>query len=227
MLGLTSDDPVPERTAVEQIGGRHIERLIQLNQWLYSPDEPNLECFQPTFRSAPSIVVRSECELFGVSAPRFAFRTYLSKGSFVNARRLEVLATVASREWAMRVSTGPHCVPNYKPFADVKGSEYGKPVADVIREGSCLADAIFVPPDRFLANRYRVLTIESGRIYGESLTPADELVGTPYLKSMKLGGGLCAKQRALWPRCFSSNSREGFTASPKSRALQPIPSGRN
>src|SRR4051812_31309281 len=56
-----------------------------------------------TFRYAPSIVARTEAELFGLSTPRFSVRVYFGDegGSFCNARRINEFAA-RSPGWSTR-----------------------------------------------------------------------------------------------------------------------------
>jgi sugar phosphate isomerase/epimerase len=166
---FTIDDTV----AAEEIGPEGLAQLQELQQWLQGHVDP---VWKIRFRAAPSIVVRSECELWTLSRPRFAFRAYLdASGSFVNARRLNLFKTVLKSRLELRKTDANEELDFEKLVTGL----------DVV------GDSLLAPPDRL--NSYRLLTVELGHAYGEG----EHLAGTPFVKHMSLGGGMCAQACCL------------------------------
>ncbi len=167
---------IPERFAGEEIGEEELRRLKRLRKWLYGNSCNEEICF----RTAPSLVARSEVELFNISMPRFAFRAYLTDRSFVNARRIETFCKMAT-------SWGP------APLDD-PGSEFAKSPKDAPGErirgsSSCIGDSLLEVPERLAREQYHVLTTELGLAYGER----KPIRGTPFVNHIRLGGGMCAQ----------------------------------
>ncbi len=159
--------------ARSQIGTNEVARLGALRRWLY-PDAAG----ELSFRTAPSLVARSEVELFGISMPRFALRAYLTDRSFVNVRRIETFCRLAA-SWG-------EPPPSRCDYVDSSRMKRLSP-AQIIRPGSCIGDSLLVPPDWLKG--YHVLVTELGRAYGEHL----EVEGTPFVSHVRLGGGMCAQ----------------------------------
>jgi len=195
---------LPIEEAFQLIGDDGKQRIARLSNWLGLPLPQHV-------RYAPSIVVRSEAEIFGISSPRFALRFYLAGDlGFVNCRRLAVLAETADvetwRVWGRRIPGSRHPLKRNVNITD----ELPPPdLGDVLKEAhqSCIADCLFVPP-AWLKRDYDVLITKLGRAYGEEAlfsrtigspndptTPAHdfEIGGTPYVQNIDLGGGLCAQ----------------------------------
>lgn len=126
---------VSEAEAAGQIGAKKVELLRMFRKWLYDIAEHE----EMEFRAAPSVIARSEAEMFGLSSPRFAFRTDFADNGFVNARRLE--RTAANL--------------NDDAIAHVLKS----------RSQSCVADCLLAPPLRLA--EYRMVQVELGRACGE------------------------------------------------------------
>ena len=181
--------PVYSEIAKKEIGDHGIDELRRLRHFLYARDgELSLE-EEMIFRAAPSLVARSEIELFGTSMPRFAFRAYLRAGSFVNARRIEVFRD-AVRSMGKRRPEGPA----WKWLSgvdEITGADDALAV-DMPRS-SCVGDSLLAPPQRLIRSSYHVCTTELGKAYGEN----QAIEGTPYVKHMRLGGGLCAQANCL------------------------------
>jgi sugar phosphate isomerase/epimerase len=172
-----------------EIGTDHLHRIRELAECLYGTSVLS-------GRIAPSIVVRGEAELFGLSVPRFACRMYLraEEDSFVNVRRLEVLVR-AVREYLDDPNFAGDC-------------EFQLALTSLIdklatRESNCVADSLLAPPPRLITEGYHILTTELGLAYGEHRA----LLGTPYLSNVDIfGGGMCAQAvafqaTALWHSC--------------------------
>jgi len=151
------------------------------------------------FRLAPSIVTRSEAELFGISDPRFAARVYLdapdlyppedANAYFINARRmLTFCANVPG--WGQRQAYAKHCQIKHLHPQPCRPAWY-------LRESSCIADCVL--PPTAAPTGYHVLTAPLGRVYGEIDTGPveapirEDVRGVPFLKHMRLGGGMCAQ----------------------------------
>ncbi|MEM7011128.1 MAG: TIM barrel protein [Verrucomicrobiota bacterium] len=168
---------------VGAIGHREVSELAD---WLLREDDGGSRELDLRCRYAPSIVTRSEVEVFGMSEPRFAIRLYL-EDSIVNLRQLEVMRT-ANPLWGRRMH-----------WLNASGSESLKPIlkpkilpAAFLRQASRIADCLLQPPRR-LNGDWKVLRADLGREYGEA-SNAGELLGTPYVKHIPLvGGGLCAQ----------------------------------
>ena len=167
---------VPQWHAAREIGEKEIRRLRKLRQWLYgTPQQEAIE-----FRTAPSLVARSEVELFDISMPRFAFRAYLTPKSFVNARRIETFCELTT-SWGQppagyQGAVRPEIVKR-RPCERIRGAS------------SCIADSLLEPPEKLRSDGYHVLTTELGRAYGERT----EIKGTPFVNHIRLGGGMCAQ----------------------------------
>lgn len=132
-------------------------------------------------RYAPSLIARSEAELFGVSLPRFALRVYLDNDSFVNVRRIATFSDQA-RRWGKRYCPKHRQLQHIEPMKwQLRGPGWD------IRKNTCIGDSVLVhrgKRDDFM------LTSELGRAYGEGR----DIRGTPYVKHIPLaGGGLCAQ----------------------------------
>jgi hypothetical protein len=164
--------------AIKELGRKAYDRLVELRRWLYGPTG-NL-----TFRPAPSVIARSEAELFGLSSPRFALRTTLTEQSFVNARRLAKFvqnASAACKE-PPRVSTSPEGASPVRITARALRNE-------LLRPGQCVADSLLKLPTRLASEGYIALECELGRAYGEGVC----IQATPFLQHTTLGGGMCAQ----------------------------------
>jgi hypothetical protein len=57
-----------------------------------------------SYRLAPSIITRSECEVLSLSAPRFAIRATFRDGSFVNISHLPLMELTLEELFAARVT---------------------------------------------------------------------------------------------------------------------------
>lgn len=140
-----------------------------------SPSQPSPTNFPA--RYAASAWARGECELFGVSLPRFHGRVYLSDQhtSFLDIRRLRLL-TENAVAW-------------YDKKVDDKQVPGGKTLQDTLTTGayaSAIAGGFLERPAR-LAN-FHLIEADLGLAFGEN-----QFWGTPYLKHMRLGGGMCSQ----------------------------------
>lgn len=185
---------IPTDLAASEIGAAHLEKLRAVATYLY--DDDSIQC-----RIAPSLVVRGEAELFGLSAPRFACRVYMTAGdgAFVNVRRFEVLARAVGQHLEERSLEDESRAPNDKFEAEL----FCLTDRMCSANSNCAADSLFTPPKKFTDAGYHILTAALGAAYGEDA----KLHGTPYASHLEIfGGGMCAQAvafqaTALWPDC--------------------------
>jgi len=151
-------------------------------------------------RLAPSIIVRSEAELFGCSSPRFSYRLYFKgKQGFINLRRLkEMGANIRVYESCLDGGDATNCkLPQ-------------KLIADLLMQQSCIADCL-LPRPSFVPNRFHVISTSLSAAYGEtskdlSCSPFNS---TPYVKNIALGGGLCAQAACFMSAAILHNHASG------------------
>src|SRR4051812_25601223 len=184
---------IAESVAKEGVGDEGFEKLLKLQDRLYRlPDGSNSPL---TLRIAPSIMARSEAELFGISMPRFAVRAYLepSRKSFINLRRMKEFARrAAHRGWMPIGASGLKY--GEEVFVDVAHPE--RP-SDMMLRNDCIGDSVLVPPEDILEDFF-VITAELGLAYGEG----QEIWATPFVRPIRCpGGGLCAQAC-----CFMANA---------------------
>ena len=184
-----------------QIGGGALRDVSELGRWLYG-NEPR------SFRYAPSLIVRSEAELFGISAPRFAVRAAFDNDhhhSFVNLRRLEQL---------------------FHKVCAVHREIPPQRLHEVLFEsgvGTCLADSLLKLPPA-LEQSYYALECGLGEAYGEG----PFVRGTPFLRHVPLCGGACSQAvcfmvLALYEeRASAIHGVAGITIS-NAGGLNPVP----
>lgn len=167
--------------AIAEVGEPQETFLHELLDELLDQD---IDPLQMKFQLAPSIMTRSELELFGASAPRFALRLRLPNGSFLNLRRFAFLSrALADIPWLIEDNNS-------------KGMTLGQVVSGNLSEpGRSIADSVLIPPyHRFPKDEWKILCAPLGRAYGECCGKEDgETYGTPFLRQVKLGGGMCAQ----------------------------------
>lgn len=177
------------REIKNELGEEGLFQLKELKNRIYNS---SASCFSDisNFRFAPSIITRSEAEIFNLAIPRFAIRVYLdkSKKSFVNARRIGTFSDQA-KNWSIRRYD------NNKTIEKVDKKKCRKSPAWVLRKNTCIGDCVLQPPAGFSDDKYHVLRTELGKVYGEMINKReDDILGTPYMKHIPLsGGGLCAQ----------------------------------
>ncbi|MBN1970224.1 MAG: hypothetical protein JW870_12720 [Candidatus Delongbacteria bacterium] len=141
-------------------------------------------------RIAPSIITRSEAEIFNMSIPRFAYRLYLSNfgNSIVNIRRLASFCDQA-RLWSDRISGKKDQNPQIKIDYKTKYVTHRHTPAKLLWKNHCIADCVLQIPNR-LKNKYHIIQTELGRIYGE----LNDVNAVPFIRHIELaGGGMCAQ----------------------------------
>lgn len=153
-----------------QLGATGRQVFRHMLAWLL---KRKAESFQVDYRIAPSLTTRSECELLGLSAPRFAIRAYVTDSSsgvphpvFFNLRRLRWLANAIEQ-------THGHNPVDVQEHA----------------EHAVVADALLGELPR-RTDGFQVLSCDLGRAYGEEETVAR---GTPFMQHVDIGGGMCAQ----------------------------------
>jgi hypothetical protein len=176
----------PDRVRSE-LGDRGYKRLDDLQHWLrygqrnVTSENPYLPI---SYRIAPSVVVRGEAQLFGISSPRFAYRARFQDGSIVNARRLNTFAQNATEVYQL-----------YSPSGRLSQNKAKREVILnklLVQQGQSIADSIIRLPQRLADEGFHALECEIGYAYGEG-TGEDSLSGTPFLQHTRIGGGLCAQ----------------------------------
>lgn len=146
----------PDMTAASAaLQRQHLERIEQwLGHWTDGPGYAKPRAL----RMAPSLVSRSDAELYGVSLPRFAVRFFLGgPNSFMNLRRAWLLAQQARR-----------CISDGDP-ADGRRGEAGGNGGDPsgIRFPRVIGDSVLGVPAWLPLDRYHVNTRDFGALYGE------------------------------------------------------------
>jgi hypothetical protein len=119
-------------------------------------------------RYAPSIILRSEAELFGVSSPRFAVRLFLNEKSFVNCRRRRQLAG------EILLCHGERLLSEGLPAG--------------LEDDNWIADSLLEPPLDLRREGFRFLTVDLSAAYGER----ESFDGVPFVTFIR-HGGLCAQ----------------------------------
>lgn len=150
-----------------------------------------------------SIITRSEIELFGTSSPRFATRIYFEGGGFANCRRLGHLRKNIPRfedhSFGNRFPNGT--IDESSRNEVLKNVEYKVHSIDLPEKG-CIADCLLRLPDRLVRHNFFCIEIDSSKLfrtYTEEMPATDEdkelneCTFTPYVKSIRLGGGQCAQ----------------------------------
>jgi len=145
-------------------------------------------------RLTPSIVTRSEVELFSISQPRFAIRVYLKDLGFVNCRRLRTFFKALE---TIKVGTdgGPKNSPS---------TLSGEFDTHISRYQSSIADSLLRPPLRLRKRNFYFVNTDSIALlktYGEYSnipTVIDDFrlrneTLIPFVRSFELTGGLCAQ----------------------------------
>jgi hypothetical protein len=169
-LNLIPDSGGASTSSVDisgQLGAKSRQFFLKMLDWLLRSGGSS---FQVDYRIAPSLTTRSECELLGLSAPRFAIRAYVTDRTsgvphpvFFNLRRLRWLANAI-------------------------GQTHGHNPADV-HEHAVVADALLGELPR-RTDGFLVLSCDLGRAYGEEETVSR---GTPFMQHVEIGGGMCAQ----------------------------------
>lgn len=140
----------------------------------------------PMAKVAPSIISRSEAELFGCSTPRFVYRVgFNGEPGFVHIRRLNELshtACVHEHSTDQYAESGPPLSPE-----NLRGT--------IERTGqSGIADCLIPRPPRLPAKSYHLLAVNLAHAYGEATTGTkDGFFATPYVRNVAIGGGLCSQ----------------------------------
>ncbi|MCO6458075.1 MAG: hypothetical protein J5I93_22450 [Pirellulaceae bacterium] len=138
------------------------------------------------FRAAPSIICRSELELLGVAAPRFAFRTLIQSmhgTGFLNCRRLSLLNSSLEREIEKGLRDPDGQFEELGAEAKLAADE----LQTRVRLGSPVAESVLPLPDSL--SDYHVISREYGALFGETMS----MRGTIFATAIELGGGLCSQ----------------------------------
>lgn len=182
---------------LKEIGTTGANNLIKLAAWISAESPPQgtwekdfdlavgrfqtkriSRFYDSVVRLAPSLICRSEVELFGNSMPRFAMRfSFRNKMGFVNVRRLGSIGGQVK-------------------IQDPAGTY----TLERLLEAPCVADAFLQQPS-WMGDEWHLLKAHFGKACGEVEPGAADQLLTPYLRHMRPGGGLCAQAA-----CFMSTS---------------------
>ena len=133
-----------------------------------------------TYRYAPSIIVRGECEILGQSSPRFAVRATIPGVGIVNLRRKKCLREALSSQGQ----------------ADIIDKVFTKPYTNKEKRWeSYFADCLLVPPDTSKHSNYynyHFITTNLWEAYGEDKDKWPNRA-VPFMNHVRFGGGVCAQ----------------------------------
>lgn len=203
LMSATDLNSLDLADAYAMLGRSGLAELEELALWLNggaSAGDPGWRA-----RLAPSMVVQSEAELFGLAMPRFALRYYVGEHSFVNARRVEVFRRqVEGIEFGIRRSVA--ALPGHPDLLGLPAQAGDRALANPGQAlgAACkvVADSLLQPPAE-LAGAYHVLAAKLGIAYGEQWEPGQNFAGTPYMRHINLaGGGLCAQAVCFMATCL-------------------------
>lgn len=173
----------------EQIGKHAIVRVDRLCRWLFGPGT------EPHYHFAPSIITRSECELFGISGPRFAIRKYVFTEKESEGRGISALFNLRRLQWFCNSIRNAHPTlfqeDQLAAFAD---------------HGGALADSLIIPPKRYDA--FHVMRCNLGSYYGLEAGSPGLL---PFLQHIQLGGGMCAQACIFMSLCLQEQYASGIS----------------
>jgi len=146
---------------------------------------------------APSIIVRSELELLGISSPRFALRYLIPHGGFLTIRRRNVAKRRIREAFEGRDEI---CRLLSIPIKDGKSGE------DVSAEDSAnwIAESMLPIPERFRQKTNHFICC-SKLIEEFGLRSSDPLV--PFVTHVSFGGGLCSQAACFMVLCFLEHEK--------------------
>jgi hypothetical protein len=188
-MALKNDNLINEleiKKVLIELGENGEKELDDLRQYLGYPALSGV-------RFAPSIITRSESLLLGLS-PRFAYRFSFSQiPGFVNCRRLRTLINFAETSehivWSNSNTQAISKLPKIREILSGDGEHHAH----------CIADCFLSPP-AYLENgkKFEILTTALNVAYGECLHGdlgkfGQFFLGTPYVRHVDLGGGVCAE----------------------------------
>lgn len=192
------DYRIPPGQVVTECEPEIRKKVRALKWWLYDDDDES----EVRYRMAPSLIVRSEAELFGLSSPRFAVRAYFSDHSFVNIRRRNALHGMIDRSFDQQ--------------------EIRPKLLDSLNNNPhvWIADSLLEPPLRLTKKGFEFITVNLGREYGEAAS-ADVV---PFVTHISIGGGLCAQASCFMAMCMAhSKPIFGISEITKMAASEPGP----
>lgn len=197
-------------TIKEELGDAGWKKIEELTTFLFSqtlPPKRNDLTWRNAIpsrgRFAPSLVSRGEVQVYGASMPRFCFRIYFrGADAFVNVRRLKTFhkQVCADSEawWGERAKN----LTKEEKHPRICGQLPNDDACKIVSEGMAgfiIADCLLQPPRRYPVQDYHLITKSLHREYGEVGSTrgenfqADSRQGTPFVKPVAFGGGLCAQ----------------------------------
>lgn len=186
---------------------RTLKPILLIQRWL-GHYEDKVPCYlrdENACRLAPSLISRSDAQLFGVSTPRFSVRLYVdgNRMSFINLRRTRLLETQFPG-WSKIDDTILH---RHGMTEDGAGT----PPVKFAPVGDCF----FEPPRRFVAHdKFRVITSKLGAAYGES-NSAD---GTAFVRYSGITG-ICGHAACYIASAALAKYADGVHGLPEISAL--------
>lgn len=183
-MNITSSDLILQ-SLVEELGSAEVENLFSLLGWIRGEklsewrnrSRQRDELFWKTLRDleprpAPSIITRSEAELFGLSTPRFAFRITIRDRNdnllgFANLRRISSLKESIGRRLGLD-----------------KANDF---LTRFHSRCKSLGDCYLSPSARW--PKHSVIATPLAESYGE----AGPQLGVPFVTHFPIGGGMCAQ----------------------------------
>jgi hypothetical protein len=188
----------PER-AHDELGALQFESFGELVRRVFGVGVITPDKIQ--YRIAPSIICRSECELLAVSAPRFAVRATFPDGSFTNLRRLPFLARSVPN-WDTRRRSGTYAISEVTlNMRDGIGHVRATIEENMRSRGRCIADS-FLRPSEQLNSDYYFLSTQIGQLYGEAPHQGALPGLVPFIRHIRLGGGMCAQASCFMAACL-------------------------
>ncbi len=177
---------LPDLTLKQEVGEDGLDRLEMLCRWLFKGS------VEKNHRIAPSLIIRGECELFGLSAPRFAVRRYVytpdstSPIAFFNIRRLK---------WFHETIRAAH--PELSENRLNEKVLRGSPVADsLITPSVCSSPSV------------RLITCDLAAYFGKECAESSVV---PFMQHMSLGGGMCAQACIFMALCLHERDAKAIT----------------
>ena len=169
--GISDSIDPPDRpdTVLGQLGPVGRDSFNRLLRWLLQRTGAELRV---DYRIAPSLTTRSECELLGLSAPRFAIRSHVSAPA-QGGERIPAFFNLRRLEWIKAAIDQTH---------DQKLTD--------LNEHAVVAEALLGECSPRIHGFSR-LTCDLGHAYGEDGTVT---TGTPFMQHVDVvGGGMCAQ----------------------------------
>lgn len=164
---------------------KKIAQLRQIQKWLglYDKEKGWFYELPENCRFAPSLIARSEAQFFGISFPRFAFRSYLDsdQNNFINLRRGNLFSS-RMPPWSKEREYQGKMQPLMSKEEEALKSSIVK---------TLIGDCVFTIPKR-LERDFFIISKKLGQYYDED----SESSSTPFVMYTDLTG-VCAQAAAF------------------------------